>query len=662
MANNTGLTLNILEINPSKENVSIYKTSFKDHVIKEYRKQYSDYYFHRDGNQIYAWNLKETPSSKLPDEFSSVVIARKDNTLVFNKILESGIIEWFKNNKSKIYHIKYSSTQEVEFKKDIKDFKGLKVIPVLNFSVHPFYSKQSQQLIAALSIRFATKFSFEQDEKIYKSLNVDTRNLFKNKWGKIIASTPNITKFLSATGQTNEFNSHRNNLNTEQNLYKELTKFISIFNDKVRPNLYLPDGLAINSFNFHNIPNSNFIVDVATKPGYFFYQERTGTGYYNALTKDLKPYSFDQFNSRTTKLLVITPDTHEGTTETFIKNLEFRLKTLFHLNNISFTYLPFDSKNETYEGAVAKFDCNGFDLAIVTVSGLEKSLPINSSPYYITKAKLLNQRIPTQEVTVEVMRRANELIYEAIALNIYSKIGGSAWTISKVQKQKTEVVIGISSTLNFDNQRIIGFANIFDYNGNYLIGDCSTISNLQNYAADLERYLTSAINNLITNRGIDKSEAIRLIFHLSKEAGKQHEIKAIENTIQKFSEYNIQFGIVHLSYNHNLRIFSNSGTDAPTRGTYVELSTFQALLHLGKGTKVPIFIRLDQRSTYRDLFDASKQVLYFCHLCYRNFRPANVPVTIKYPALMAKLTDELSQVPKWDTSQLNNVKDKLWFI
>lgn len=662
MSANTGLTLNILEINPSKEDVKIYKTTYRDHVLTEYRKQHADYYFYREGNYIYAWNVIATTVT-LPAEFTPVTITRTNNTLIFNKILESGIVQWFKTNKSKIYHLKYSSTQEVEFKRDIKDFKGLKVIPVLNFSVHPFFSKQSGKLIAALSLRFATKFAFDKDENTFKTQNVDTRNLMRNQADHLIASTPNIAKFLSATGQTQDFNTHRNKLNTEQNLYQELLKCIAIFNDKIRPNLYLPDNLSITSLNFHNVPNSNFIVDTATKPGYFFYQERPGGAkFYNVLTKELKPYSFDQFNNRTVKLLVITPDTHEGTTETFIKNLEQHLKELFHIYNISIQYLTFDSKTETYEGAVAKFDCNGFDLAIVSVSALEKSLPIKSSPYYITKAKLLNQRIPTQEVTVEVMRRANDLIYEAIALNIYSKLGGSAWTISKVQKQKTEVIIGISSTLNFDNQRIIGFANIFDYNGNYLIGDCSTISDLQNYAADLEKYLTSAITNLISQRGIDTSEPIRLIFHLSKEAGKQYEIKAIENTLKKFASYNIQFGIVHLSYNHNLRLFMNSGNESPVRGTYIELSTFQALLHLGKGTKVPIFVRLDQRSTYRDLFDTCKQVLYFCHLCYRNFRPANVPVTIKYPALMAKLADELAQVPKWDTNQLNNIKDKLWFI
>lgn len=668
VANNTnqptsGLTLNILEIIPSKEEVIIFSTPFQDNTIKDYRKKYSQHSFHRDGNTVYAWNLVEQPTLSLPPEFEITTITRKENTLVFNKIIESGIVQWFRNNKSTIYHVKYSSVFEVEYKKDIRDFKGLKVIPVLNFSVHPFYSKQSDKLIAALSLRLSTKFVFDRDEKKFKDQNVDTRNLKKNQKGNIIASPPNIAKFLSATGQTNDFNSCKNNFNTESNIYKELQSSIDIFKNNIRPNLFLPDGLQITSLNFHNIPNSNFIIESAKKPEYFFYQDRQrSSGLYNERVKDLKPYSFDQFNNRTVKILIITPDTHEGTTETFIKNLEQRLKNVFHLNSLEFQYLTFDSKNENYENAVAKFDCSGFHLAVVSVSDLDKSTQINKSPYYITKAKLLNQRIPTQEVTVEVMRRANDLIYEAIALNIYSKLGGIAWTVAKVQKQKMEVIIGISSSLNYDNQRIIGFANIFDFNGNYLIGDCSTISDLQNYAVDLENYLSAAIANLIQQKAIEKSDPIRLIFHLSKEAGKQHEIKAIENTLKKFKDYDIQFGIVHLSYNHNLRLFLNSGNGIPERGTYVQVSTFQALLHLGKGTKVPILVRLDQRSTYRDLFDTCKQVIHFCHLCYRNFRPANVPVTIKYPGLMAKLTDELSQVPKWDTSQLNNIKDKLWFI
>ena len=533
----------------------------------------------------------------------------------------------------------------------------------MNFGVHPFYSKQTDKQVIGLSLRYATKFAFDTNETVFQNLNFDTRGLKRNHRNHLIASTNAIAKFLGATNQTANFNAQRNKLNAEINLYNELQNFIKIFNEKIKPYIFLPNGLTISDFNFHNIPNLNFVADLATKPNYFFYQERLGKNkFYNVLTKELKPYSFDVFNNRIVNFLVITPDVHEGTTETFIKGLEAKLKNVFHLYKIHFDYQTFSLNNESYEQAIGKISNLNYDLAIVTVSGNDKAIPIQSSPYYVSKAKLLNQRIPTQEITVEIMRKANDMIFDAIALNIYSKIGGSAWTIEKVQKQKTEVVIGISTTINFDNERVIGFANIFDYNGNYLIGDCSTISNLTNYASDLESHLTNSITNLIEQKGLQSSDPIRLIFHLSKEAGKKYELKAIENTLVKFKDYDIQFGIVHLSYNHNLRIFLNGGNDIPQRGTFIQISTFQALLHLGKGTKVPILVRLDQRSTYKDIFDASKQVLYFCHLCYRNFRPANVPVTIKYPSLMAKLSDELSQVPKWDTNQLNNIQDKLWFI
>ena len=660
---NNGLILNVLEIIPSKGSIQIFKSENKTQSIKDYLKDYPEYYFYSEGLTIYAWNIVENPQLELPTDFNPITITHKENTLVFNKIIEIGIYQWFKNNKSNIYQLKYSSVYEVQFKKNIQSFNGLNIIPILNFGVHPLYSKQTDKQVIGLSLRYATKFAFDTNETVFQNLKFDTRGLKRNYKNHIIASTNAIAKFLGATNQTANFNIQRNKLNAEINLYNELQNFIKIFNEKIKPNVFLPNGLEISELNFHNIPNLNFVADLATKPDYFFYQERLGKNkFYNVLTKELKPYSFDVFNNKTVNFLVITPDVHEGTTETFIKGLEAKLKDVFHLSKIHFDYQTFNLNNESYEQAIGKISNLNYDLAIITVSANDKVIPIQLSPYYVSKAKLLNQRIPTQEVTVEIMRKANDMIFDAIALNIYSKIGGSAWTIEKVQKQKTEVVIGISTTINFDNERVIGFANIFDYNGNYLIGDCSTISNLTNYASDLENHLTNSINNLIEQKGLQNSDPIRLIFHLSKEAGKKYELKAVENTLVKFKDYDIQFGIVHLSYNHNLRIFLNGGNDIPQRGTFIQISTFQALLHLGKGTKVPILVRLDQRSTYKDIFDASKQVLYFCHLCYRNFRPANVPVTIKYPSLMAKLSDELSQVPKWDTNQMNNIKDKLWFI
>ena len=42
--------------------------------------------------------------------------------------------------------------------------------------------------------------------------------------------------------------------------------------------------------------------------------------------------------------------------------------------------------------------------------------------------------------------------------------------------------------------------------------------------------------------------------------------------------------------------------------------------------------------------------------------PSKRTVTIMYPSLMAKMTEELKKVDGWDYERLKAVSDKLWFI
>lgn len=659
----TGLTLNILEIIPSKEEVIIFKVPFKEYIITEYRKNFKQHFFHRDGTAIYAWNLVSQSALALPVEFKIFQINRVDHTLIFNKVLESAIEYLFKSKGRDIHKPQYGSAYELKLQNGTRDFQGLQVIPILNFAVNPLYSVQDKKQIAALSLRYSTKYEFTITETEIKKRNIDTRDWKRNAKREIVASIDNAKKFLSATGQNTTFDSHITLLNSDQNTYNQFVNFVKNFKEQIIPLIFMPDGLKISDFLFHHLPNSNFHEDSVSKPRYYFYQDRPGGGKYTQdLLIDLKPYTYDYFNSRESKIVVITKDVYEGTTETFIKKVEERLRTVFHLTKLQIDYLKIEANKSSYDSIVDENDCSKYDLAIVVVSGTEKVMAKGKAPYFLTKAKLINEKVPTQEITIEVMKKQDKLIYDAVALNIYSKMGGTAWTVEQVPKAKAEIIIGISSTINFYSDRIIGFANIFDYNGNYLIGDCSTVCNSQTYAYNLEQHLTIAITNIITSKNLQPTDPIRLIFHLSKEAGKEHELKAIHNTLTKFTAYDIQFGIVHLSFNHNYRLYKNGGKETAIRGSFVQLSHRQALLHMGVHTKVPILIQIDKRSNFVDIYDTSKQVLYFCHLCYRNFKPANVPVTIKYPSLMAKLREDLSLVPSWNPEQLNKVKDKLWFI
>lgn len=99
--------LNIAEIQTNKENVKVFKTAYTD-KLSNYRNDYSDYSFYRFDNEIFAWNLYQT-QIKLPQEFNTVVISKKEQTLVFKEILEQGIVHFFISKNQDIYRRKYSS-------------------------------------------------------------------------------------------------------------------------------------------------------------------------------------------------------------------------------------------------------------------------------------------------------------------------------------------------------------------------------------------------------------------------------------------------------------------------------------------------------------------------------------------------------------------------
>lgn len=58
--------------------------------------------------------------------------------------------------------------------------------------------------------------------------------------------------------------------------------------------------------------------------------------------------------------------------------------------------------NESYEQAIGKISNLNYDIAIVTVSASDKTTPINLSPYYVSKAKLLNQEFQHKKLLLRL--------------------------------------------------------------------------------------------------------------------------------------------------------------------------------------------------------------------------------------------------------------------
>lgn len=663
-SNEQTLTMNTLEILVNKEKIKVFAKAFDYNLIKGLREKHLGFFFYACENYIYAWRLNEDIGSILPDDFVEIEITRKENTLVFNKVIESAFVYFFKSRGRNIVKKRNSSNWELELKTGGKIFTGFSIIPLLTFCFHSLYSVKTDKLVLGLSVRFSSKYSFTISEAEINRMNVDTRDWARDSNGEITPFYANVLKFVQGTNQYTDFKSYTDDINKSSYSYNQLEFFHNSFNKDIKKHLKFPDELELTDFSLYNLANSNFGSSLIPKPNYFYYQDRRARSFYNVAVKEQKPYSFDKFSDKTINILVLTPTIYEGSTDEFVAKIKPILTEVFHLAKVNFDTITAILPKQTYIDAIdEKLSNKVYDLAIVIVSQKDKvNYKINNSPYYTSKAKLLNQKVPTQKITIETIRRIDNLLLEGIALNLYSKLGGVAWAVEQTQREKIEIVIGISSTVDFNKNRIIGFANIFDYNGNYLIGDCSYLSTQESYLENLKNYLIEVIKRVIEIKGIEKNDKFRLVFHLSKEAGKDTELKAIEYALEIYKDYQIQFGIVHLSFEHNLRLIADKGNNEVTRGTFVQLSNSQALLHFGNKTKTPVLVRLDKRSQFRDIYDISKQVLFFSHLCYRNFRAANVPVTIKYPSLMAKLTYELMQVPNWDPNQLNRIKEQLWFI
>ena len=656
---NKKLTLNFCEILLNKNLIQIHKAPFTPHLFDIY-KENKNFYIHKDSDTLYVWALN-CSDHQLPDKFKSSPIKFDEQTPIFKKIIEMSIVEFFRSKNYQIYKKRYSQTWEVEIKREKDEpFGSLILRPVLSFSVNNLYSKTSKKQIVALTIRRRYKPVFTGSEQEIQNQLADTRGLTRNHEGRIVASSHNISRYLEATGQVDTFRTFQNQIQAGRNEFNFLKSTVQQFND-ISTMLHLPDGLEVDNFLLVHIPNASFQSSKIAKPRYYYYNERVKGGYYDKIVAELGPYSLDIFRGKKIGIIVVAPDEYEGSVGEYIVKLHRNLKNLFHLDQIEFTIKTIKPP-ETYLDIINQIDATDYKLAIIIVSQQDKTLPIPESPYHLTKAKLLNQRLPTQELTIEVIRQSNMFTDNNIALNIYSKIGGTAWTIEKTEKEISELIVGIGSTVDEDGNRVIGFANVFDYNGTYLVGDCSQLSTKENYTDNLEKYLVSILKQTFDLKGLSSSDEVRLLFHLFKEAGEKSEIKAITNALQYFKGYNIQHGFVHLSYNHNFRLFLDQGQETPERETFTQLSSRQALLHLCGKSRVPVQVWLDKRSGYKDIYAVTKQVLYFAHLSYRTFMPPSKPVTIKYPSLMAKMVSELSQIPGWDIAILNRLNDKLWFI
>lgn len=389
-------------------------------------------------------------------------------------------------------------------------------------------------------------------------------------------------------------------------------------------------GLQVKKVNFLSLPNMDFEANQIRKPEHYYYNNHTTGGYTHNAISQLKPLSYDVFQGKPIELCAFVPNSEAKQCERALEDLSANLRNIFHIQEVNISKFYVDSDRRQHRDIISQFSSRQYDLAIVFLYAKDKRQSKVNSAYNRLKAQLISKKIPSQTFLVENARRNNQYTLRNISLNIYAKLGGTPWSIEKESNLENEFVVGIGSTIDEFGVRNIGFANVFDYQGSYIVGSCSPLCKIEDYKENLKEYVSALIQDVIVNRGILEGEKIRLVFHLFKDASRRYELAAINESLEEYVDYEIEFAIVNVSYNHPFKLFKNVDQQID-RGTYIGLNENLALLAMGgKGSK-PLQIKLDRRSTYIDLFELSRQVLFFYIFHIAPFFPVIVPSLLCTP-------------------------------
>lgn len=404
--------------------------------------------------------------------------------------------------------------------------------------------------------------------------------------------------------------------------------------------------------------------------------------------KKYGPYSKDAFRGVRIGITMLCPATHKWVGERFYKALQgglwaykpfqdvYRLSCYYHPIKV----FPSGVDADTYRSAALELvnerndsqDKADLWLCLLLIEDRFKQMFVQDNPYFVARAVLLSSQFLVQSVTVEKARQENkdlQWVLDSIAVQSYAKLGGIPWTIASGQSEP-EIVIGIGESRisgNGSDERIFGFATVFNQNGAYLwTGFGQPVVGFDEYVASLQGRVRKSIDDYVKKEGVTPK---RLIIHLYKPPGKQTEARAIEAALAELGS-DIECAILHIDHNTDFRAFDLQRADLKPEGRLaMYVDGYQRLVVLS-GREVSWIpprvarLRLSPQSSYRDLNALTQQVYNFTKINWAGFQPNNVPVTIKYPAQLAQKFASLEQLDGdwYGLITSGFLFEKAWFI
>lgn len=419
------------------------------------------------------------------------------------------------------------------------------------------------------------------------------------------------------------------------------------------------------------------------------------------------PFSRESFAKRSPTILVVAPDKVQGTAETFVR--AFRdgvadgsaypagFASTFRLANPRFVLQRVESSSvrphEAYRKAIEEALTAEAkpDIALVVLQDEHGALPAAESPYLHAKAMLLMAAVPSQEVRTSTITRSAGLGFKLrnISTALYAKMNGVPWTVDQHLPIADEIVVGLgvaehATSRYHDRKRYVGVTTVFRGDGNYLLGNLSRTCSFDEYPEVLRESVLQVLAEIKKRNGWRPGDTVRIVCHTTNPMKTKHLDRLVAESVQTVGEgQTVEFAFLTVGSDHPFTMLDPAqrgarrgeairGVMAPDRGTIVQLSGSQRLLAVtgpelikrpGSPLPHPIYVKLHNSSTFRDLDYLTEQVLKFTALSWRSTLPARKPVTIYYSELIADLLVQLRAVPDWSPALLNtSLKHSAWFL
>ena len=358
-------------------------------------------------------------------------------------------------------------------------------------------------------------------------------------------------------------------------------------------------------------------------------------------------------------------------TENGFKGLAKFIHTPYHTEkNFS---IKFDNGDdpypEIYEAITNKHFASDIQYIAIYLSPFSKNVADRArrKVYYKIKELLLKNKIPSQVIDADKVLTNDKYFYSLpnIAIAILAKLNGTPWKLDT--KLKNELVVGVGAFRNAEvDVQYIGSAFSFANNGKF--------NRFEYFQKNQTEELAGSIMRAVKEYAAVNTSIKRLIIHFYKSMS-QDELQPIEDGLKDLGlEIPVFIVSINKTESCDITAFDTAWKDLmPLSGTYINVGYNKFLLfnntryggttfNAHDGYPFPIKLKIyctekelvDDFKTVKELID---QVYQFSRMYWKSVRQQHLPVTVKYPEMIAEI------VPHFEGSDISGFNENnLWFL